>query len=195
MRIASLSFCLALVSVVGAAEPTAPSIKRCDLLDAAGKRHTEAEWRDRKAVVLFFLATECPVSNGYAPEMTRIAKTYGPKGVAVFGVHPDPDVTADAATAHAGSYKLSFPVLLDPTQTLSTAAGVKRTPEVVVLSNRGDVLYRGRIDDRYDLEGRRREEPTTYDLRTALDAVLAGGKPAVATTKAFGCPLPPAAGR
>ena len=51
------------------------------------------------------------------------------------------------------------------------------------------MLYRGRIDDRYSPDGKRRNEPRTRDLEDALDAVAAGRKPAVSETPVFGCPL------
>jgi hypothetical protein len=60
----------------------------------------------------------------------------------------------------------------------------------VVLAPSGQVLYRGRIDDLYTLDGTRREAPRTRDLEEAIQAVLAGKPPPVAQTKAFGCPLP-----
>ena len=50
--------------------------------------------------------------------------------------------------------------------------------------------YRGRIDNRYASDGKRRDDPTTHELVDALEAVLAGEAPAIAQTKAFGCPLP-----
>jgi peroxiredoxin len=174
--------------------PEAPAAgpKEFALADTAGRKHTAAEWKDQKAVVLFFLGTECPVSNGYAPEMARLAKEYGPRGVLFWGVHPDPDVTAAAAARHAKEYRLGFTVLLDPGQTLASRTGVRVTPEVVVLSAAGQVLYRGRIDDRYSADGKRREEPSRKDLEEALRAVLAGKEPAAREAKAYGCPLPPA---
>jgi hypothetical protein len=51
-------------------------------------------------------------------------------------------------------------------------------------------MYRGRIDDRYSIQGKRRDNPTTHELIDALEAVLAGKVPAVRESKAFGCPLP-----
>lgn len=172
----------------------APRVGDFALNDVRGVRHTAKEWADRKAVVLFILGTECPVSNGYAPEMTRIAKAYGREGVAVFGVHPDPDVTAEAALRHAKEYSLDFPILLDPRQTLTRQAGVRVTPEAVLLSPAGVVLYRGRIDDRYSTGGKRRDAASTNDLEDALRAALSGRTVAVPRTRAYGCPLPAPAG-
>jgi peroxiredoxin len=161
------------------------------LRDVAGNLHTPAEWREARAVVLFFLGTECPVSNAYAPEMEATAQSYAPRGVAFFGVHPDPDVTAEAAARHAAEYRLGFPVLLDPGQVVAGQAGVSVTPEAVVMTPEGYVVYSGRIDDRYSAEGRRADAARVHDLADALDAALADEMPAVARAEPFGCPLPP----
>lgn len=160
------------------------------LKDPSGRVHTPADWSGSRAVVLLFLGAECPISNAYAPEMRRLAGEYGPRGVAFRGVYPDPDVTAEAAARHARQYGLEFPTLLDPRQELAERAGVTVTPEAVVLDGRGDVRYRGRIDDRYGPDRRRRSLVQARDLRDALEAVLAGRPPEAARTEAAGCPLP-----
>ncbi|MBX6313917.1 MAG: redoxin domain-containing protein, partial [Isosphaeraceae bacterium] len=173
------------------AEPVAPRcVEEFALRDARGQLHELKQWQAHRAVLLFVLGTECPVSNGYAPEMRRIAATYAPRGVATFGVHPDPEVSAEVAARHAAEYGLDFPVLLDPAQELVGAAGVRVTPEAVVLDPKGRVLYHGRIDDRVAPDGKRRDRPRTLDVEIALEAVLAGGVPPVAEVPAFGCPLP-----
>lgn len=41
-----------------------------------------------RAVVWVFLATTCPISNGYAPKLRRIQADYGAKGVAFDAVYP-----------------------------------------------------------------------------------------------------------
>jgi hypothetical protein len=48
-------------------------------------------------------------------------------------------------------------------------------------------MYLGRIDDRFPDLGVRREEPTTHELRDALDAVLAGKPVETPRTLAVGC--------
>ena len=70
---------------------------------------------------------------------------------------------------------------------LVARAGVEVTPEAAVFSPAGAVVYRGRINDLFAALGKKRAEPTTHDLRAALDAVVAGKAPPVATTPAIGC--------
>jgi peroxiredoxin len=181
---------LALLPALVLAAPGETKKDEAAFLDCKGGRHTPKEWRGHKAVVVFFLNTECPVSNHYAPEMARLARDYADKGVLFWGAHPDPELSAADAARHAREYGLTFLILLDPGQRLAARTGVKVTPEVALLSPEGKVLYRGRIDDRYTPDGKRRDEPSAHDLEDAIKAVLAGKTPPVAETKAFGCPLP-----
>ena len=86
MRHWGISLLLAAVAVSGAPAP------KFSLADSAGVTHTDAEWRAAKAAVLFFIAADCPISNGYVPEMNRIAKEYASRGVRVYGVMADTSV-------------------------------------------------------------------------------------------------------
>jgi peroxiredoxin len=193
VAIVAMIFAASATSAVWAAD-SAPEggkqVGQFSLGDAKGAQHTADEWRQSKAIVLFFIDTECPVSNGYAPDMQRIADKYVARGVKCYGIHCEESTTAAIAGKHAREYSLAFPILLDPAMTLAQAVAARVTPEAVVVSPAGSVLYQGRIDDRYASDGKRRDEPTARDLEDALAAVLAGKQPAVKVTKAYGCPLP-----
>ncbi len=165
-------------------------VREFALRDVRGTVHTTEEWNGRPGIVLLFLATECPVANGYAPEMARLFRNFEPRGVLFLGIHADSDVTAETAAAHASEYGLPFPILLDPEQNVAHQAGVRVTPEAVVLLPDGQVVYRGRIDDRYASTGQHRLTAQVFDLRIALEAILADEMPVVTQTRAFGCPLP-----
>ncbi len=71
------------------------------------------DWTAHRAVLLFFVGTECPVSNLYAPEIERIAKQAAPRDVAVFSVYPDPELTQEAADRHGRDFGHSTRALLD----------------------------------------------------------------------------------
>jgi peroxiredoxin len=165
------------------------NVKDLTLLDPEEERHHTGDWKKHKAVVLFFLGTDCPVSNFYVPTMNELAKTYQARGVACFGVYADPDLSAENAKKHAQEYRIHLKILLDAQQKLARQAGVKMLSQVVVISPQGPILYRGRIDDRYSAEGRRRDDPRSKDLENALQAVLAGKMVQVPETPCYGCPI------
>ena len=164
---------------------------RYQLPDVDGGQHSERDWRQSKAAVFFFIATECPISNRYAPEVNRIVADYGSKGIAFFAVQSDPDLQAEEARKHSQQFGYQFPVLLDPEQNLAYRLRVVSTPTAVIVSPKGVILYQGRIDNRYLDFGKYRDAGIKPDLRFALDTVIAGKPVAEPFTKSIGCILPP----
>jgi len=184
-----------LVAAAAAADPapaTRPSpAPTITLADVNGRPHAPlAGAATRPATVLIFTLPDCPVANGYAPEVNRIVAAYARRGVAVYLVHVDDTLTPADARRHAAEYAFTCPVLLDPGHALVAAAGATVTPEAAVFNATGALVYRGRIDDRYVAPGKARIEPTVRDLRNVLDALLAGRAVTFTTTRAFGCYIP-----
>ncbi|HVN07283.1 MAG TPA: redoxin domain-containing protein [Bryobacteraceae bacterium] len=173
---------------IAAALPAAPAFDFA-LHDADGAAHTQLEWARSRAIVLYFVTTDCPLSNAYAPEMNRIAEAYTPRGVRFYAVQGDTTIADDEVRRHAREYAYRFPVLLDPQQVLTHHTGATVTPEAVVLSPEGAVLYLGRIDNRVEDFGKVRLQATEFDLRNALDAVLAGRPVPRPRTHALGCAI------
>ncbi len=159
------------------------------LADTAGRVHTTAEWATKRAVVLLFVSTDCPLSNRYVPELKRIESAYGPRGVAFYAVQGDASIAVDEVRRHAKEFAYTFPYLLDPSESLATYTGATATPQAAVLSPRGDLLYLGRIDNRLEDFGQERVQVTQFDLRETLDAVLAGKPVPHPRTKALGCAI------
>ena len=178
--VAVLGFSAAAVICVGAAELTFP--------DLDGRLHVPLRNTSQPATVLLFVMHDCPAANGYWPEFNRIAARF--TNAAFFVVHADPDLTPAGALAHAKDYSITVPVLLDPKQKLAKAVGATVSPEAVVVSPKGRRLYRGRIDDRIAALGKKRPQPTTRDLRDALEAIESAKPIRVKETKAIGCYLP-----
>jgi hypothetical protein len=151
-----------------------------------GLRHPLAP--PRAATLLVFVTSDCPISNGYAPEIGRMCASYAVKGVDCLLLYEDARIAAGAARAHRTAYALSgIAAAIDDRRTIASAAGATTTPEAAVVDRDGAIRYRGRIDDVYVALGRRRQAATTHDLRDALDAVLAGRPVARPRTHALGC--------
>jgi hypothetical protein len=160
------------------------------LSDAAGQTRASTELRHYQAAVLLFVATECPNSNTYAPVLARLHREYSARGVLFWSVYSDPDDNAAAVQKHAAEYQIPYSALLDPGHTLALKTGARSTPEAVILSPEGVVLYRGRIDDRFVDFGKTRFRPAHEDLREALDQVLTGQPVKNPVTKVLGCAIP-----
>lgn len=158
------------------------------LEDTSGGRHTGAEWKGSD-VVLFFLTTDCPISNGYVPEMNRIAKEYGSRGVRFYGVMTDTSVPLAELRKHVKDFAYAFPVLIDPTQILVKHTNADTNPEAAVISPRSGLVYLGRIDNRVEGFGQARNQATVHELRDAIDASLAGKPVAKAFVQPVGCSI------
>jgi hypothetical protein len=158
--------------------------------DLQGQKVQPLRTGEAKASVLFFLAPDCPISNSYAPEINAVIAENAGKSLRFHVVYVDPDLKAEQAGKHAASFGYRCPVLLDPKHQLVAATGVTTTPEVAVVTAKGTLAYRGRIDDLYPQIGVKRRAPTRHDLRDALSDVLAGREVHTARTAAVGCSIP-----
>lgn len=157
------------------------------LRDTQGQTVALAGLKDRKAIVVIFLGTECPINNAFLPHLAKLHARYAPHGVQFLGVNANLQDTAAQVAEHARRYEIPFPVLKDDQQTVANLLDARRTPEAVVLDANRVVRYRGRIDDQFGLTYRRPGKPTRHDLAEALDEVLAGKPVSVPTTEVAGC--------
>lgn len=146
------------------------------------------------ASVIFFIATDCPVSNSYAPEIQSICRDYVARGVACSLAYEDVDLTNSAARLndtvrkHLQEFRYTdIHAVVDSSRVMAKRAKASVTPEAVVVDRAGKIRYRGRIDNFYAALGKTRRQVTEHDLRTALDAVLSGGSVPKAETEALGC--------
>jgi peroxiredoxin len=154
------------------------------LPEAAGPEFDLGSLAGKKAVVVLFIATQCPVSNAYNERMAALAKEYSAKGVAVVGINSNKQESAAEVVEHAKAHGFDFTILKDAGNLEADRFGALVTPEAYVFDPTWTLRYHGRVDD--DRSGR---NVTSPDLRNALDALLAGRDVPVKETKAFGCTI------
>ncbi|MCS6850625.1 MAG: redoxin domain-containing protein [Gemmataceae bacterium] len=164
------------------------AIENFTLTDADGKPWGLDRFKGANAIVVVFLSFECPLSKEYSPVLAELAQKYEPKGVRFLGISMS-DETSAAAAQQARDFGLPFPVWADPAFKAVDALKAEVTPEAFVLDRQRVVRYRGRIDDTYSARLRRKPQTTRFDLRDAIDAVLAGRPVAEPATQAIGCPI------
>jgi thiol-disulfide isomerase/thioredoxin len=147
-----------------------------------------------KASVMFFVATDCPISNWYAPTIQQVCREYAAKGVDCTLIYEDVDLGAAPATldtavrTHLREYRYdSMAAAVDRTRVVAKRAKATITPQAVLVDREGAVRYRGRIDNAYADLGKPRQHVTSHDLRASLDAVLTGKPVPAPETEALGC--------
>lgn len=143
----------------------------------------------QKTTVVVFLSPECPISNGYVAVLKQMTKEPWGKELSWVTVYPQA-ISQAKVKKHVEEYQPAGQPLRDASGDLARQLAVSMVPEVVVLTSQGDVVYRGRIDDRYTRRGGGSREPRQHDLKETLLAVQAGKTPIKSYIQPVGCPYP-----
>ena len=184
-----LTACLTLLCLPALAQERVDP--KLSIPDVRGRMQRPFDPQGKTASVVFFITNDCPISNRYAPEIKRICSDFA-SNARCYLDYVDPDLTAEQILKHTAEFGHGdYPAIRDARQLLVKAAGATVTPEVAVILPGGKIGYRGRIDNTYVTWGQARREATEKDLRTALDAAVAGRPAATPRTKAIGCYIPP----
>jgi hypothetical protein len=150
-----------------------------------------------KAVVLYFVATDCPVSNRTFPEMKRVREEFADRGVRFWFVYPNRGETRSGVKAHQQAFDPEGEALLDPSQILTKLARARVTPEVSVLvpgktaadQENWTPVYTGRVDDRYVRIGLERPSAHEHFAERVINEVLRGAPVEAATGSPVGCAI------
>jgi peroxiredoxin len=155
-----------------------------------GRSYARDDFASASALVVMFICNHCPYVKAVEDRIIRLAREYGPRGVQVVGVCSNdaetyPDDSFDQLAARWRERGYGFPYLHDEPQDVARAFGAVCTPDIFVYDRDRHLAYRGRIDDSWKDESK----VTTRELAGALDALLAGGKPAEKQRPSMGCSI------
>jgi peroxiredoxin len=145
-------------------------------------------FKDKKAFVVIFMDTECPIANLYLPTAIELHQRYAGKGVQFLAINSSGQDSFATVSAHAQERSVPFPVLKDFDQRVADAFGAQRTPEAFLLDADRVIRYHGRIDDQYGV-GVRRDKPARRDLEEAINELLAGEPITMPSSEVSGCPI------
>jgi len=187
-RLASAIFALLIATAAAVCFVSLPD-REISLRDIDGIPHGSLQRPDHaKWNVLFFLTSDCPIGNQYAPEIQRICVSYGSEGTKCFLVFVDSSMTDEAIRKYMSDFKYTCCTPIhDIDHRLVRYAGVEVSSEAAVFAEGGSMKYRGRIDDFYASLGMPRQFVSNHDLRNALDDLVAGRSVRNPRTEAIGC--------
>ena len=159
------------------------------LPDTEGRMLSLKDFDDADAILIVFMCNHCPYVKHIRPALAAFAREYQPKGLAVIGINAnDAEKYADDSpekmvdeVANAG---YTFPYLFDESQDTAKAYHAACTPDFFLFDKDRKLVYRGQFDDsrpgnNIPLSGR--------DIRTAVNAVLAGKDVSTEQHPSIGC--------
>ena len=186
---------LAAFALVGATLTSAPVVARphlgqlaprFELTDAAGQVHKLSDYRD-KVVVLEWTNPTCPFVKRHYGEgtMDSLSAAYADSQVVWLAINSTHYNTVEETQKWGQAQELAYPTLLDPDGTVGRLYDARTTPHMFIIDARGMLRYDGAIDD--DPRGSKDADQRVQYVGEALDAILSGENPTMATTRPYGC--------
>jgi peroxiredoxin len=141
------------------------------------------------ATVVVFTCNHCPYALAWHERIMRVASDYAERGVRLLTINSNdaeryPRDSFEAMKKRVAAEAWPVPYLHDASQEVARAYGAQTTPDVFVFDSARRLVYRGAPDGDYD----DRAQNAAW-LREALDAVLAGQRPAREQTRPVGCSI------
>ena len=159
------------------------------LPSTAGETVSLSDFGDSKALLVIFMCNHCPFVKHVADELAKLANDYMPQGVGVVGISSNdvekyPDDSMEKMKEEAVARGYAFPYLLDESQEVAKAYRAACTPDFYIFDSEMKLAYRGQMDESRPNSG---IPVTASDLRTALDAIVAGQAAPEKQIPSIGC--------
>ena len=166
---------------------TAPAFRLTDVRTATPV--SLEELTGSPALLIMFVCNHCPFVVHIEEELTRLGSDYAARGVAIVAISSNdvenyPDDSPDQMVEYANRNNWEFPYLYDESQAVAKAYFAACTPVFFLFDGDQRLVYRGQLDSSRPGNG---VLVTGEDLRTALDALLAGQPVATEQAPSLGC--------
>ncbi|MDP9338525.1 MAG: redoxin domain-containing protein, partial [Acidobacteriota bacterium] len=175
-----------IVAIVTICLPGKPAAAQQEILDFRGSATDFLSQNRGRVLVLFFVRTDCPVSNRYAPLIQQLIKKYG-HDASFRLVFPDRNESQEKIRQFLREYAYDLPAIRDVDRTLARRTSAKVTPEAAVFDTKSELVYHGRIDNLYERIGQARRAATKHELADAIDAAIKGARIQTPVVDGVGC--------
>lgn len=153
---------------------TAPPFRLRDVVN--GSWYSLESFAGKEALLIIFMCRHCPYVIHVEQELARIGRDYHSQPLGIIAISSnDPEAYPDDAPPKlkemAERLGFTFPLCFDETQEVARAYHAACTPDFYLFDRERRLAYHGQLDDS---RPGGRQPVTGRDLRSALDAVLAG---------------------
>ncbi|ASO08184.1 thioredoxin family protein [Arenibacter algicola] len=152
----------------------APNFK---LLDTTlDKQKSLQDLKGTKGTVIMFICNHCPFVKHLNAEIVKTAMEYQPKDISFLAISSNDVENYPQDAPHlmkliSMEQKYAFPYLYDESQEVAKAYDAACTPDFYLFDANLKLVYRGQFDNSRPGNG---IPVTGEDLKTAMDALLAG---------------------
>jgi peroxiredoxin len=160
------------------------------LPDIVSKRTVALDtFAGKKALLVMFICHHCPFVKHIKSELGRLGRDYHTSHLGIVAISSnDPAVSSqdspEGLAEMAAEWGLTYPVCYDETQDVAKSYMAACTPDFFLFDSDRRLVYRGQLDDSRPGNGK---AVTGADLRTAIDATLAGTTVNPRQTPSLGC--------
>ncbi|SEK62096.1 thioredoxin family protein [Haloferax larsenii] len=163
-----------------------------ELPGADGETYSLDSFADSDALLVVFTCNHCPYAKAKFDELNYLADAYD--DLAVVGINPNddedyPDDSFERMQELVADGTIDYTAYLrDESQDVARAYGAVCTPDPFLFENTGDafeLVFHSRIDDAMSPD----DEVTDYEMRDAVEAVLAGDDIPVEEYPSQGCSI------
>ena len=165
---------MAMASVMLSLGTTAPPFSLRDVV--SGQIYSLDSFADKTALLIMFICRHCPYVVHVEHGIAKMGRDYRETGLGIIGISSNdpvqyPDDAPPRLKEMAERLGFTFPFCFDETQDVAKAYRAACTPDFYLFDRERKLVYRGQLDDSRPGSNK---PVTGRDLRTAIDAVLAG---------------------
>lgn len=142
-----------------------------------------------KPLLVMFICTHCPYVKHIEKTLGKLGRDYVGKSIAIVAICSNDAATypvdaPEGLKAQAEANGFTFPYLYDESQAVAHAYNAACTPDLFLFDSDHKLIYRGQYDSSRPGNG---IPVTGEDLRTAMDAALAGRPISTDQRPSIGC--------
>jgi hypothetical protein len=141
---------------------------------AGGATVTRRAAMGEHGLLVMFICNHCPFVIHVAKELANIGRLCASQGVGCVAINSNdaashPDDSPDKMSSEAATRGYTFPYCHDESQSVARAFTAACTPDFFLFNKRGELVYRGQLDDARP----KNDAPITgADLRAAINATV-----------------------
>jgi thioredoxin-related protein len=164
-------------------------IQESVLYDFNGRVTTFERIADKEYVAFVFFSPDCPLCVNYTKTLRELAVRFHDKPVKFIPVYLKENFSNEELGRFHTQYQLDLTGYTDSNNRFAKLLNARVTPQAILVSRKGDILYSGAIDNYAYDTGKKRQVITQHYLEKAITSVLHNATPEPSVTEPVGCLL------